>query len=169
MNCLGLFLIILFAVTASKADVLNARGATARRHVVEPPQVDIEDVIRAEQDPDFLEFLKDRERQKKAEEAAALNYKKQRQADETAYEKARIQFIKNRNVNVVSDESKEEEQYLKEQKAWEQQQEKLRREYVNNQQKEKDRLKTERMARIQKAFSQQQRMPASIKAPGGFN
>src|ERR1700752_4280893 len=95
MSPSGLFLIAiaLFATNVTEADGVKASGAASRKHFFESPQIDIEDVIRAEEDPNCLQYLKDRESQKKLEKAASLNYKKQRQAEEAAYEKARIQFI----------------------------------------------------------------------------
>ena len=111
-----LLLGIVFAVSVCKADAVKARGAAARKHYSESNQIDIDDVIRAEEDPGFLQYLKDREHQKKLDEAAALKYKKQRQAEAATEEKARIQFIIDENKKPAIDETRQEEQYLKEQK-----------------------------------------------------
>ncbi|MDZ4677368.1 MAG: hypothetical protein SGI74_07635 [Oligoflexia bacterium] len=159
---MGLFLIVFFVADVTRADIVKARGAASRKHFSELQQVDIEDVIRAEEDPDFLQYLKDREHQKKLEEAAYLDNKKQRQAEQAAYEQARIHYINNEYKNVDVDESRQEEQYIKQQMASQQQQEKYRREYVINQQNQEEKANIERMARIQKAFSPE-RMPASGK------
>lgn len=161
MKLSGLLLIALLAAHIANAGVVKARGAAKRKHYTEPSQMDIDDVIRAEEDPNFLQYLKDREREHKLDEAAALENRRQRRAEEAAHEKARIQYVIE-NQRAAPDEARQEEIYTKEQMAWEQQQERYRQQYVMDHHKREERLKIERMARIQKAFSPQ-RMPASDK------
>jgi hypothetical protein len=169
MRLVGIFLIISIAATASYGDLVQAKGATPRRHQVDSPQIEIEDVIRAEEDPGFLEYLKERARQERAQAAAALANKKQRQAEEAAYEKARLRFVEERERRKVAfDEEKLEKQLLKEQQAWESEHEKYRRAYVDSRQKQIEKTNIERTARIKKAFSpanSSERLPASNPAP----
>ncbi len=160
MKASALVLIAFFVAGLARAEVVKAKGAVNRKHFYESSQIDIEDIIRAEEDPGFLKYVKDRERQKKLEEVAYINCRKQRKAEEAAYERARVQFVIEESKKPIRDDSKAEAQYEREQKALEQRQEKLRKEYVISQQKHEAQLKMERMARLQKAFSPD-RMPAS--------
>ena len=158
MKYLGFILALLLAANASKSDEIQALGSRKRNHP-QQSQINIEDIIRAEEDPDFPQFLKERQRQKKEERAAALAYKKQRQADEEAYQNAQSQYLKEEHERVAREEAKEQKHHVDELKAWAQLQEKYRQEYIADQNKQMERLNSERVARIQRVLSLQ-RMPA---------
>ena len=98
MKYVGLILALLLAANASRSDEIQALGSKKRKHP-QQIQINIEDIIRAEEDPDFSQYLIERQHQKKEERAAAIAYEKQRQAEEDA--------IKMPNVNISKKNMKE--------------------------------------------------------------
>src|SRR5580698_9948792 len=92
MRQLGFILAILFAASAGKADQIKGAGS-GKRNRPQQPQVNIEDIIRAEEDPDFLQYVQERKRQEKEERAAAIACERERRAQEVAYKKAQHQFL----------------------------------------------------------------------------
>ncbi len=159
MKYLGFVLALLLAATVSKSDEIKVVGSKKRNHP-QQAQINIEDIIRAEEDPDFPQFLKERHQQKKEERAAALAYEKQRRAEEEAYQDAQRQYLKEEHERVVRESPNERKHHADEQKAWAEQHEKYRKEYIADQNRQMEKLKFERMARIQRVQSLQ-RMPAS--------
>lgn len=159
MKYVGFILALLLVANVSQADEIQVLGSRKRNHP-QQPQINIEDIIRAEEDPDFPQFLKERHRQKKEEREAALAYDKQRQAEEEAYQNAQRQYLKEEHERMAREAAKESKTHAGEQKAWALQQEKYRKEYIAAQNKQMEKLNSERVARIQKIRSLQ-RMPAS--------
>ena len=159
MKRVGIILAILVAANTCMADENKAPGSR-KRNYHQQTQMNIEDIIRAEEDPDFLQYLKERERQKKEERAAILAYEKQHQAEEEAYQKAQRQYLKEENERVAREATKVRKYEVDEQKVWAQEQEKYRKEYIANHNKQVEKLESERMARIQRVQSLL-RMPAS--------
>lgn len=164
MRGIGLFLIFLLVLEFSLAEAKQARGATKRRHKQEPPAVDVDDIIRAEFDPHFADYLKQKEIDQKNQEVGLKKYNEEKRAWEAAREKERQKYNREfEKLNPVVDEEKGEREHLRQQLAWEAEQEKSRQEYVKRQQLEAQKQEVEKLSRLQKAFSSD-RMPSSVKA-----
>ena len=83
----------------SEGQARDAKGATKHkvRHV-KLLDVDIEDLVRAEDDPGFAEFLKERDRKQHVDQSAIEEHKRERQIFENNNEKKRVEFIKERSI-----------------------------------------------------------------------
>lgn len=164
MRFLTLLTTLLFA-TASFAETkfIKLSGTTKRKRQVEPMAIDIEDVLRAEEDPNFATYLKEKEKIKQQEKLEAATINKERFEFEQAQEKARFKCTQNQNCLILSDEEnmRAYRQHLQEEKALELQYEKYRQEYVKLRNEGNRKTETERMARFQKAFPDSKRLPAS--------
>ena len=153
MKYLGFILILLLAANTGKAD-------SKKRDRSPQPQANIEDILRAEEDPNFLQYLKERGRRQKEERAAALACEKERKSMEEAYKRAERQFLNEKYKKAARKSAKARKRYVDEPRVWTKQQDKYREEYLAEQSKQKEKLDSQRLARVQKVLSSQ-RMPAS--------
>jgi hypothetical protein len=159
MKHLGFILALLLLANAGKAAAIQGSGSK-KRNRPQQPQVNIEDIIRAEEDPDFLQYVKERKTQEKEERAAALACERERRAQEVAYKKAQHQFLIKNYERAIRKAAKPRKPFVDEPIVWRKQQEKFHREYLAEHSKLMKKLYSERVARVQKALSIQ-RMPAS--------
>jgi hypothetical protein len=160
MVYVGLILTLFIAGSANGADFEQAGGAQHHHQHAQENEYNVDEMIRAEEDPNFEQYLKDREREKKEEKAARLEYEKQRRAEEAAQYKAYMQYLKEKHERAAREKKVKPKNYVDETKIWREQQEKFRQEYLKKQAQEDQKHEAERMARIQKAMSLE-RMPAS--------
>jgi hypothetical protein len=159
MKVVVFILVIVFATTAVKADGVQTPVSKKRSHHNQA-EINVEDMIRAEEDPNFPQVLKERERQKREEKVALLAYQKQRDAEVAANLRAQHQFFKEEEENAAREAGKVKRHQINELKTWAQQQENYRKQYIAEKNKQIDKLNSERMARYQRESSLQ-RMPAS--------
>lgn len=165
MGKLGFIIMVIMMLTAPDVGAREARGAIKRksRHV-KILEVDIEDLVRAEADPNFDEFVKERERQQKIDEQAVLEHKQARQAFEDEAEKGRQAFIQAREKQQSKDELDGYDDYIERQNKWYGDREIERQKYVIERNRQITTAQELRQARLQKAFPNQ-RMPAAIEEP----
>lgn len=147
----------------------TARGATPPRKTrhVKVLEVDIEDLVRAEDDPNFQEYLKERAANERVDESAIEKQKAERLAYEESLEKGRLEFIKERDSTVKPNymgDYNDYKSYRQEQQKWRMEREKERKQQVAEREVEIRKIQVAKQERLLKAFPNQ-RLPASIEEP----
>ncbi len=77
-------------------------------------EIDVEDQIRMAEDPNYLEYLRERDREEAHERAAGYEYAQVRAREAADYERARKEYVEWRDRQPIEDNSKEELADLKE-------------------------------------------------------
>lgn len=157
MIFVALSLCVFLATTPAEADFGQAGGSQRRQRTQETYNID--DVIRAEEDPHFDQYLKDREREKREEKAAALEYEKQLRIEKAARHKAFLQYLKEKRADAAREKLTKQKNTVDENVVWRQQQEKNRQEYERKQAIVEQRQEAERKARFRKAMALMRSMP----------
>lgn len=161
----SLAFLILLSFVGSSGDAKSVKGATPRKvRSVKVLDFDIEDLVRAEDDPQFADFVSERERQRQVDLQAVSLHKIERENFEKRSEKERLEFVAARDKKTEKFEWESYRHHLEAQRQWERNQQTAQR--IFSEQREKDRLSQlqARQARLQKAFPQQ-RWPASLNEP----
>ncbi len=160
--------LILVLTFISESQAREIKGATPRkkRHV-KLLDVDIEDLVRAEDDPNFEEFLKEREHQHQIDQASIELHKKQRQEFEDETEKKRRDFIDARSKKVpvnMTELYQDYKRHLEEKRNWRREQAAGRAKQVADHEAQVHQIQASRQVRLEKVFPNQ-RLPASIEEP----
>ncbi len=158
------FLVLILSAKNVCADFLKVSGVTKHRHEMSNP-VEIEDLVRAEEDPNFTQYIKQREIQRKIEQIEEVRLEKKHQAETAAYNHAQEKYLKEQKKKIVVNEDMEQAKHIRVREAQEILQEQQQAKYAANLKKQKEKSNTERIARYQKLLSDKQdRMPASQPA-----
>jgi hypothetical protein len=158
MRHVGLICALLLVANVGKSD--DVKPSASKKHHSRQTPMNIEDMIRADEDPNYGQYLKERERQKNEERANSLSYLGQRQADEEARKKEERTYLREAREKAAREAAKTRKTGVYDPKTWIQTQEKYRREYLASIYKTREKIDSERIARTQRATSTE-RMPAS--------
>lgn len=156
---------ILIFLSVQNSFALEVRGAEKRkmRNYQRLP-MDIEDMIRAEEDPNFVQYLEERKKLQEHDEKAAEEQRQRRERWEADQEASRKSYVEWRDKQVPVEQSEAYQQHLNKQAEWESLQEKHRQEFAQHRDEQLNQQLMAKEARL-KAASLDKRMPASIEQP----
>lgn len=156
------------ATVKNKSAAKDAPKRQARQY--QPLGMDIEDIIRAEDDNDFLAYLAQREKAAREQNKYVDEHKAYRKRLETQQEKARLEFIATRDKRKTQIDLKAMKAHFEKQEAYEQEQEKARAQHIVKKRAEIEKIEKARQSRLEKLAKMGQpvpnmRMPASEDPP----
>ncbi len=155
----------------AQANTVKLKGAEKRKNArtFDRNAIPIDDLVRMEEDLGFAEWKASELRKEAAQEKLAEDYKTTRERYEASLERARLQFIEERELGKKSEKAKEIERikdfrkHLKEKQARNRRHEEARIAFAQRSIQERDRIDASRLARLQKVYGAN-RMPAALDA-----